>query len=169
MANSKEARDEYNNLPKDYEIRAKYRSSWLKGKYEDFLASKSYEEEQTQVTKHKGQLLALQRIAHKEGGGMAGLRAAANNAIKCIALGPEWYEYDEFTKRVKFMYFIKGQTDTFKQAWKKKKEWSAGKALSGEAVREPAGQPAYEGLARSARADVSANTAVKGKAVRPSL
>ena len=57
------------------------------------------------------------RILVEEGGGKAGRRAAANYALRCMALGGKCFLYDEWTQQLKLAYVVQGFRDTFEQEW----------------------------------------------------
>ena len=69
-----------------------------------------------------GTLLPLDRIVWKEGNTRAAMRRAINIAKSCIEMGPEYYEFNEQSKGIEFMYAKKGYEDRFSKAWQMHKE-----------------------------------------------
>ena len=88
-----------------------------------------YEETKTRTRKYettnwkKGQYLAIGRIAHFEGGGSAGWKAAMNIALDSLKLGNHWLRHDGRAKRVKFLYFDVGMDKIVSDAWAINETW----------------------------------------------
>lgn len=108
------------------------RKEWCSVQYDEHCEAKVHTEEHSIVESKKGTMLSLHRIAVEEGGGVVGMQAAVNYALKSVKLGGPWAEFDSWTQQPKFRYVVKSDTDDFKQAWKKEKTWSARKATTAE-------------------------------------
>ena len=64
----------------------------------------------------------MDRIVRKEGNTRAAMRRAINIAKSCIEMGQEYYEFNEQSKGIEFMYAKKGYEDRFSKAWQMHKE-----------------------------------------------
>ena len=62
-------------------------------------------------------MLALGRIAHKEGGGVQGMRNVIHIALPCIAMGEPWCAYGQGAKHVKYSYTVRGFDERLKRVW----------------------------------------------------
>ena len=110
------AKATYDQL-KTMKAKSDIRANWAKAKYEAYTESKSYKESSTHTEFSNGQYYSFGRVMVEEGGGRAGRRAAANYALRCMALGGKWFHYDEWTQQLKFAYVVQGFRDTFEKAW----------------------------------------------------
>jgi hypothetical protein len=108
--------------------KAELRKDWCSGQYDKFVETKVYTEKHTLSERKRGTFMSLGRIAVEEGGGHAGMVAAANYAMRSVEMGPDWVEYCEWTKSAKFRYVVKTNDDTFIRDWGKEQRWSTSKA-----------------------------------------
>ena len=88
-----------------------------------------------ETTSNRGRHLALRRIAWLEGGGEAGMRAATNYAVRCLALGGKWTFFDDWTQQLKFYYLENEYKEDLVKAWSTCQAWSHGPS---SAQSEPA-------------------------------
>ncbi len=49
--------------------------------------------------------------------------AALKYTSKCIAMGPEFYKFDSWTGRYKFLYTIHEKREEFAQHWEERLQW----------------------------------------------
>ena len=103
-----------------------------------------------------GTLLPLDRIVWKEGNTRAAMRRAINIAKACIEMGQEYYEFNEMSKGLEFMYAKKGYEDRFATAWQRHKE-------SQQTTHRP--EPPM-GARKRAREEASAEEPASSKAQR---
>ena len=80
------------------------------------------QEKSSKTQTDAGAYLPLARIAHKEGGGPSGQRAALAWAMRCTELGGEWVSWCSFTRRAKFLYVVKQREEKHEIAWRKHEE-----------------------------------------------
>ena len=95
--------------------------------WDQFEQKKEHKEEYEEEENKGGKFLSVARIAVEEGyaaAPQAAVQAATNYAIRCLTLGDKWFEFDSFTKTVKFLYVVKGIKQKMKQAWTTTKKWS---------------------------------------------
>ena len=153
-----------------------FRANWCKGTYDSYMESKRYREKQTHTDISNGQYFSFGRILVEEGGGKAGRRAAANYALRCMALGGKWFLYDEWTQQLKFAYVVQGFRDTFEQEWVLEKVSAQHEAAvtAGEAAASPSVTAASAGAGQSDAAEpalvepkANAKSKAKGKADTP--
>eukprot|EP00959_Pyramimonas_sp_CCMP1952_P290818 6083554-Pyramimonas_sp.AAC.1 len=110
-------------LCEDNSERSEFRATFAKKEFDEWSEKHSYTETLEESSFNRGQYLPIQRIAHKEGGGAAGMEAALNHALKAMQVGGKYVLYDSWTKRVKFLYYVRGYEDRFTKAWAKHQEW----------------------------------------------
>ena len=97
--------------------KADFRREWCKDVFDKWPVTQSTSKKLELIDRNKGVHLALARIAHKEGGGKDGMRAAINIAMKCIEMGEPWVKYDTWAQRPKYMYMETGHEELFTRAW----------------------------------------------------
>ena len=98
----------------------------------------------------------MDRIVWKEGNTRAAMRRAINIAKNCIEMGQEYYEFNELSKGIEFMYAKKGYEDRFSTAWQMHKE-------SQKTTHRP--EPPMDSMKR-AREEASAEEPASSKAQR---
>eukprot|EP00959_Pyramimonas_sp_CCMP1952_P392972 8234407-Pyramimonas_sp.AAC.1 len=125
-------------------VKQDFRAQFAKEQHGEYIEEKKYEEVEENVDTNKGQYLPLQRIAHKEGGGREGLRAAISHVLRCLQMGDVWVRYDEWARRLKFLYFIRGMDENFKRAWSKHQTWRSTRKLGEAALPGPSGRQGIE-------------------------
>ncbi|CAK0899382.1 unnamed protein product, partial [Prorocentrum cordatum] len=70
---------------------------------------------------------------------------ASKYMIKCMAMGPPWVIYDEWTESLRGLYVVSGLRETFSTSWREHVEWSEKpdeerSAEGGSAAEEGAGK-----------------------------
>eukprot|EP00959_Pyramimonas_sp_CCMP1952_P097096 2029462-Pyramimonas_sp.AAC.1 len=131
------AKEADEQLRKDYDalktarrsVKAAFRAKFAKKEYDEYIEERRYTEKLETIDTNKGEYLPLQRIAHKEGGGREGLRAAVNHCLRCLQMGDKWVWYDEWTRRIKFLYFVRGLSENFTRAWSMHQTWRSKRML----------------------------------------
>ena len=118
---------------------AKFRKEWFEGAHKLYEASKTVKTVQKQKWKKDGTMMTLGRIAWKEGGGAAGLRAAINIGVDCIAVGGGYWKQDRRAKNIKFMYFEEGYSESFTSLQEQQKVWQQ-EILDGPPACQQAGE-----------------------------
>ncbi|CAK0880979.1 unnamed protein product [Prorocentrum cordatum] len=103
--------------------KAKFRADWGEKRYKQFWERRSKTTTNRKSEKLSGKYLALARIAHKEGGGKDGLKAATTYATNCIILGKHWVKWDSMTNTLKFYYVEHEISDEYVTAWTAHEEW----------------------------------------------
>ena len=101
-----------------------FRAKWAEKKYDDYKASKTFEESYAKEARSSGTYFAFARIAHEEGDGESGTRAAVNYTLKCLVVGDPFVIWDEWTKQNKYLYIVQGFDEKFRTAWSLRKQFS---------------------------------------------
>ncbi|CAK0890928.1 unnamed protein product, partial [Prorocentrum cordatum] len=139
------AKEADEQLRKDYDalktarrsVKAAFRAKFAKKEYDEHIEERRYTEKLETIDTNKGEYLPLQRIAHKEGGGREGLRAAVNHCLRCLQMCDKWVWYDEWTRRIKFLYFVRGLSENFTRAWSMHQTWRSKRMLRDTASSGP--------------------------------
>ena len=101
LAKSPELRADYGK-EKGQANQAKFREDWFEKGYKLYKDTKTVTTTSKATWSKEGRMLTLGRMAWKEGGGAAGIRAAINIAVDCIAVGGGWWKKDQRVNKCKF-------------------------------------------------------------------
>ena len=106
-----------------HQAKAEFRRKFAQGEYSEYIAERQKKEKMTEVTEADGEYLSIQRIAHKEGNGPAGMKAATSYCIRALQLGGRWCHFDTWTDRVKFLYITHKYREKLEKAWSTYETW----------------------------------------------
>ncbi len=73
----------------------------------------------------EGTYLPFACIVTEEGGGVAGTKAACNYILRCLELKGKYLYWDDFTRRVKFLYVKRTWRSAFSRAWEQHATWKS--------------------------------------------
>ena len=94
------------------------RREWAEGCYETYKATRTFERTHEQCVKEWGVFLNFDTVVHKEGGASSpsAVAGAWRYCVACLYLG--WWEKNELSGRIEFLYARKGYSDKFATAWR---------------------------------------------------
>ncbi|CAK0828083.1 unnamed protein product, partial [Prorocentrum cordatum] len=90
-----------------------FRADWASKQYKKFTEHWSKKVSNKKTEKLEGRYLSLARIAHKEGGGADGLKAATTYCTNCVLFGKHWCKFDRMTNTLKFYYVEHSMSDEY--------------------------------------------------------
>ena len=120
LASEPEEKERYESLV-GRTAKSNFRKAWCEQQYSEFQQHKKHSETFKMEFGNDSYFYSLRKICVEEGNDM---QAAANYCIRCFQEGKEWYEYNDWTKTIKFKYSIKCEGERHGQHWELEKKWS---------------------------------------------
>eukprot|EP00959_Pyramimonas_sp_CCMP1952_P063977 1336792-Pyramimonas_sp.AAC.1 len=108
---------------KGWPAQREVRRQWAKKEYEAWFKTQGFKHEvkNTKTETKRGTYMTLQRIAHKSGGGAAGMRRAVKIATNATLLGGHWVKWDDMGECVLYLHIEHHLEDKWGQSWT---QWS---------------------------------------------
>ena len=97
---------------KTHSAKKEFRKKWAAFKAEEIRSERIQTETLSETDKRKGTMRSMAWLIKKEGEDKA-----RRYAQKCIALGPQWYEWESMWEHYEFLVYEKSCSHIFTRAW----------------------------------------------------
>lgn len=95
-----------------------FRKEWAQQMYTKVVKTTEKDKTWRTVDSKKGSYEPFAIIVQREGGGPAGLRAAANYVAACVRMAGPWISRNPMTKRDEYLYLKRCFTEEFAECWR---------------------------------------------------